>query len=232
MLYWHPKIKDLDIPQPKTEILEMQVGMDEWFKWLDGKASIIPDYYDRIHETSLKIGYPLFLRTDQVSGKHDWIDTCYVQSERDLMRHVARVVEFGMNVDIVGLDTRALVFREFIEMDSLYTAFRGMPVSPERRYFISDGEVVCHHPYWIKGAIQTPSRPDWKKLSDKMNRESKSEVRLLTAYAQKVAQFVDGCWSVDFCRARDKTWYLIDMALASQSWHPKSCPNSPEVKLW
>jgi len=39
----------------------------------------------------------------------------------------------------------SLVFRDYIPMDSGYTAFYGeMPVNPERRYLIKMVEVVAH----------------------------------------------------------------------------------------
>lgn len=35
-----------------------------------------------------EIGYPLFLRSDQGSGKHEWRDTCYVPNQESLISHV------------------------------------------------------------------------------------------------------------------------------------------------
>jgi hypothetical protein len=34
MLYWFPLIKDLPIPQPKTEFV---LSRDDWWQYLDGK---------------------------------------------------------------------------------------------------------------------------------------------------------------------------------------------------
>ena len=124
----------------------------------------------------------------------------------------------------------ALVFREFIEMDSGYTAFNGMPVNPERRYFIKDGKVQCRHVYWVEEAIQRPSVDNWRELSEKMNTETESEITLLTKYAEMVAKEFDGYWSLDFCRGKDGTFYLIDMALGERSWHPE-CPFKTTRKL-
>ena len=74
----------------------------------------------------------------------------------------------------------AYIIREYIPMNFQYTAFWGnMPVNPERRYLIRDGKVIAHFPYWIKESIDNPSQPDWRKLSDKMNRETKGEIKLL-----------------------------------------------------
>ena len=119
-------------------------------------------------------------------------------------------------------------------MDSLYKAFHEMPVNSERRYFIKDGKIICHHPYWFEGAIsgsryhKPPLPENWKDLSAQMNFESLGEKIILHNYAEKVAALLDGFWSVDFCRGKTGTWYLIDMAEGEKSWHPESCQKIKE----
>jgi hypothetical protein len=94
-------------------------------------------------------------------------------------------------------------------------------VNPERRYFIKDGEVLCHHPYWFKGSIRNPSVENWEELSDEMNSEKEEEIKLLTSYSKIIADAVKGFWSIDFCKARNGCWILIDMATGENSWHPE-----------
>jgi len=231
LLYWWPKIKDLDIPMPKTEILE--VPRQLFLEALEGfNIATCPsyelvekEYSEPIKKAAQKIGYPLFLRTDQASGKHEWKDTCYVEREADLITHVFRVIEANEMADIMGLDYKALVFREFIPLDWKFKAFWGeMPVARERRYFIKDGRILCHHPYWIEDAIaesRQPQEPNWRELLKDLNTETKEEVKLLTEYSTKVASVLEGYWSVDFAHANYGRWILIDMALGGESWHPK-----------
>lgn len=225
MLIWYPKIKDLKIPQPKTEMYifpEKDLGFlyNENFK-LD---------MEEIKRVANKIGYPLFVRTDLASGKHNWEDTCYVEKEEDLEKHIIEVIEFNLLVDIIGLDFKALFFREFIPMDSKFTAFYGkMPINPERRYFIKDGKIQCHHPYWIEEAIEKGTDkeilPDnWRELAKEMNTETQEEIELLFKYVEEVAKVLGGgYWSVDFCRAKDGRWILIDIATGERSWHDDKC---------
>jgi hypothetical protein len=148
-----------------------------------------------------------------------------LQDITKLKDHILEITSFTRCCDIFGgLPIEAIVVREYIPMDSKYTAFHGMPVSPERRYFIDNGKVVCHHAYWIKEAIIEPSATNWKELSDEMNKETPEEIELLTKYAELVGTVLpEGFWSVDFCKAKDGTWYLIDMAVGEESWHPKNC---------
>jgi len=220
MLLWYPKIKDLDIPQPKTEMLELE-GLAGW----GYPEERLGRDYPKIKSVARKIGYPLFVRTDLASGKHDWERSCYVADETRLGANIRGVLEFNYCADVVGLQCRALVFREFIKMASAFTAFWGkMPVNPERRYFIKDGGILCHHHYWIEDAIRNPSIENWKPVLKKLNTETPEEVSLLTSHAEKVGKVLKGYWSVDFCKGANGVWYLIDLAKGDISWHEESCP--------
>jgi len=218
MLFWYPKIKDLDIPQPKTKCVTL--SDDEYYATMDCMPeSIVNKIAPAIREFKL----PVFIRTDQSSAKHYWEDTCYYDGSRDIRKHLYEICEFNHCCDFMGLSFRAIFIREYISMASRYTAFLGnMPVNPERRYFIKDGKILCHHPYWIKDAIQNPSVDNWQQLSDEMNRETEEEVRLLSGYALQVAKAMDnGYYSIDFCLAQNGKWYFIDMATGENSWHPE-----------
>lgn len=227
LLYWWPRIQHLKISMPRTEILP--VSREPFLKAIDPPHTAAEKYYQAIKETARKIGYPLFLRTDLVSGKHDWKNSCYVEREEDLISHVFSVIEFNETADILGLDWKALVFREFIELDWKFKAFWGeMPVARARRYFIKDGQVLCHHSYWIEDAIAQsgfkPKEPDWRDLLKQLNFQTKKEVKLLSEYATEVASVLSGFLSVDFAHAKDGRWILIDIALGKESWHPERCP--------
>ena len=225
LLYWWPRIKDLGIPVPRTEVVE--IPSDVLLK-APFEPELLEPYMDRVYEAARRIGYPLFLRSDQLSGKHDWAETCYVPSEDVLFSHIIRVLEWHHLAQVIPIPARALVFREFLELDWAFRAFKGLPVARERRYFIKDGEVLCHHPYWPEEAIRecewSVDKPNWRELLAELNRETPEEVELLTGYSLRVAEVMDGFWSIDYARARDGTWYLIDMAVGEISWHPPGCP--------
>jgi len=223
MLIWYPKIKDLSIPQPKTEFIMLS---KEELKKLYNEA--VPESVTKkVKLVCDKMGYPCFLRTDLASGKHSWKKSCFIDGKTEVWEHIYEVATFNLCAGILGLEFVAFVVRDYIPMDSRFTAFWGdMPVNPERRYFVDDGEVLCHHPYWIEEAMaqsKPPSNPEWRTIVKEMNMESEIEVKLLTEYAEIVSQKVDGYWSIDFCKAKDGRWILIDMATAKSSWHPDNC---------
>ena len=219
MFYWYPKIKDLKIPQPKTVMLYMSKDLDNPYE-AEKKLEL---WRDRINQSAAEIGYPLFLRTDQASAKHNWKNSAYVANKDKLSSCVFNTLEFNYCADMMGLPVLGLVFREYIEMDAIFTAFSGeMPVNPEIRFFIKDGKVLCEHWYWIEDAIRNASCSDWKdKMRKKQEKLLIQEYKLLNQYAETVAKEFEGYWSVDFCRGKDGTWYLIDMARGAKSWHPE-----------
>lgn len=218
MLYWYPLIKTLDIPQPRTLISEKK-DWRLWAEFLDNPQILSNTHTKKIFALADIIGYPLFMRTDLASGKHNFNKTCFVRTHDELRSHIPILVDENFIHDFL---LTSLVFREYIELESGFTAFWGkLPIARERRYFFKDGKILCHHPYWPEDAITNPSVENWKVILAELNRETKSEITLLSKYAKQVASHFEGYWSVDFAHAKDGRWLLIDMALGLSSWHPE-----------
>lgn len=229
MLYWFPKIKKLKVPYPKTVIVKCE-GIHDFIKFIYNPKLFPEKLLNQLKAKAKEIGYPLFLRTDHISGKHHWNKTCFVRREEDLKSHIIQLIETSELASILGLPINAFVFREFIELDWKFKAFEGMPVAPERRYFIKDGKVICHHPYWVENSIKFWVRnykppENWVELLREINTETEDEITLLSKYSIAIGKVLKGYWSVDFAYAKDGTWYLIDMATGEKSWHPEDCPN-------
>ena len=223
MLYWYPLIKDLPIPQPKTEIV---LRKDDWWKHLDGKQFWKKDML-KLKTAIEKMRLPCFMRTDLASGKHNYLDTCYIGTLADLPVHLFKLIEANA---IHDLWFNAIIIREFIYLGCKFRAFDGLPIAAERRYFVKDGMVICHHPYWQLDAIRFYQRTKeyekqpWQKWLKEINTESKTEIKILTGYAEMVGTVLDGSWSVDFAKDSEGKWWLIDCAEAKSSWHPE-CKN-------
>jgi len=242
LLNWFPKIKDLGIPVPRTEWVEIPPKLG-WRLVVEGKKALddFNPYLEKIKEKAEEIGYPVFIRTDQASAKHSYENACLVLREEDLLRAIRNTLEFNINADLLGLPFKAIVIREFLELYWGFKAFHGnLPIAKERRYFIKDRKVLCHHPYWPPEAIEQAHSLDgskpynrylihrlpamWREILEELNRETLEEVALLTNYSEQVAQVIEGYWSIDYALSRDgKTWYLIDMANGYQSYHDPKC---------
>lgn len=207
LLKWFPVVEKLDIPTPKTVIVNC------------------PASKETIKDAAEKMGYPLFMKTDLIAGKHDWVNTCFVEKPEYLTDQIANLMSELEVTDMeAGTPFSALVFREYIELDSTFRAFLGMPVARERRYFIDKGKLLCHHTYWPVHTIRfwhnTKEPKNWKHLLKDINTESKEEVDTLTQYAQMVADVFQDDWAVDFAHAKNGVWHLIDMQKTKISWHP------------
>lgn len=248
LLHWFPKTKDLDIPVPKTGWVEIpRLLLLKLLEASNDAESKIKPYFKKVKSIAKKIGYPVFIRTDLASGKFGWNGTSFVMHEGKIEDHIMRVVEFNETVGVVGLNYRAIVVRAFLELDWRFKAFHGgMPVARERRYFVKDGVVLCHHPYWIKEAFnqahgQEGSKSEffgyiphklpntWEQMLKELNFEPPQEIELLSGYARRISQVLKGYWSVDFACSRDGKWYLIDMALGQVSTHP-ACSKKSECQ--
>jgi hypothetical protein len=222
MLNWFPKIGGI-LPVPKTVILP--ITKEETFEiisLLDGEM-ISEELHQKIKETANKIGYPLFLRSDQGSAKHDYDHSCHVENEGVLLGHLACLFEWHLLHDLWPV---AICFRELLELNAPFKAFDGLPIAKERRCFVDDGKVMCHHPYWPEGAIEQGRGAKhlptgWKEMLAEISIEDEGEISCLTRMAEAFAENVPGFYSVDFAQKSDGQWVMIDAARGELSWHPE-----------
>lgn len=223
MLVWLPKVQELGIPHPRTVYVPFpHTAISPIF---DGEpAPELDDYMKALCDAASSFTFPLFLRTDLASGKHSWVRTCFVPSLAELPQHAINVAEQNEMAGLFGLDYEGFALREFVELDATFKAFDGMPVAAERRYFAENGVVKCSHPYWFEGAVAQSAQTlpeDWRERLAILNDEQ-GDPDDLARWASAVTRLLPGAWSVDFARLRDRrSWVLIDMAHAEDSWHPQ-----------
>jgi len=238
MSFWYPRIKRLDIPQPETKRFELNRSI--YWKVLFNEDGTMPPEGDmeKFETAAAKLGFPVFMRTSETSAKHQWNETCYVKTMKDLKRNFWRLLEDNyLAVDHIP---DAIFFRKFIPMESYFTGwYHEFPVNKEMRTFIKDGKCQCYHPYWPPGAMKQakPKDPDWEEKYEKICQLSERDEFTVLQFSNMVAltfkeKYEDpGWWSCDFAKAKDGDWYLIDMALGPVSAHYFGCKNRPKVKL-
>ena len=224
LAYWHPKIEQYNsiqsllanmIPQPETHIVRLS------YEEILDESKKHSRFYDlnmqRIKEACAKVGYPCFIKTDKFSGKHDWADTCFVKSEKDIEKHIYAVTAMA---SMCGCEPALdMVVRKLIPTVPLFYAFKGnLPIVTERRYFVENGKVIFHHPYWIPSSIQKPSIPNWLKILNEDNIEPIDEITYLCGLTEKIGVLLGESWSVDWLNDKDGNWWLTDMAEAEKSF--------------
>jgi len=218
--YWFPKVKNLDVLVPQTEIIGIDSNRNV-MNWLDN--GVPRDVIHRVKSCvrrHFNLNYPIFMRTDLLSAKHDYEKTCLVQSEDEIGGHLYQLIMSHLTTMLKnGNELKAILVREKLDIKSKFTAFwDGLPIGVEVRHFISNGEWGKGHFYWPKKAIKNPSAENWEELLDQMLIEAGEGFKRHKNMAEIVAKKFEGNWSVDFAKTKSGKWYLIDMAVAEDSW--------------
>ena len=237
MIQWFPKIKDLPIPQPKTEIV--QIPHKKFIELIDGNSTL-SEYSEQFSQImdSLK-PFPIFLRTDNSSQKHSFKKTCRLPNKESLLGHILELVDSNMALDLVD---NAIVFRKWLDLDAGFVAFNGLPINVEARLFINHGMVQCVHPYWPEDAIESwwnskktfetqfdtklpfQINDSWKEILESQNDIVLQSASILEKYAKLIIDRMgNDFWSIDFALGRDGKWYLIDCAAGEVSYHYPNC---------
>ena len=98
LLYWFPKIKGLEIPIPRTEIVQLAQEEIQAYRRYEGDTISFP----RLNEKTRWViqdmfSLPVFLRTDEYSGKHCWKKTCFLDDLNNLDRNLAEIIEGSLS---------------------------------------------------------------------------------------------------------------------------------------
>lgn len=220
LAFWFPRLVEAGIPVPRTEI----VYADERKLWpmLDGEESPeLEPLAERIASAVEKIGgYPCFLRTGQTSGKHYWNEMCHLPSVESIPQRIYNLSEFSACAGFLGLPFGTWVVRELLPVKPFFHAFQGMPMTRERRCFVNEGKLVCAHPYWPIETIQGASDEEIEILRLDNEEMKMPDLELI----ERAAALFEGAWSQDWLWT-ERGWMMIDMAIASDSFHWPGCPS-------
>jgi hypothetical protein len=223
--YWFPLIEAAGVPVPKTKIIAMPKEAQAviWAAF-DGKNGLDlsewKNFQEQVRAIGSEFGYPLFLRTDHTSGKHEWNRTCFLKSPDDVAQHLFNIAEHSEICDFIGLPWDTWVVREYLPIIPYGSCphYGNMPLCREFRFFVNDGAVRCWHPYWPTEALERggAERVNYEALC-RMDDEP-----ALAALATKAGKAVGGAWSVDILET-ERGWYVTDMAEAHKSFHWEGC---------
>lgn len=223
---WFPKIRDAGLPVPETHWTRTDNAID-LFSAFDGKtpASLGP-LADELRAFGERVGYPLFLRTGQTSGKHNWDKCCYVTDPGNMEDHIIALVEFSEMCGFIGLPFDVWVVRELLPTSPVFHCIRygGFPVVREFRFFVDGPKVLYRNPYWPSDALKSgkPSVALWENEYEKLIAVTDLESTEIAEMASHAGAAVGGLWSVDILDT-NKGWFVTDMAAAEDSygWDPE-----------
>ena len=213
-LYWYPKIVGR-VATPKTVIVLTEGAST---KWIDEGAP--EPFVLKLKAAAKPLGYPVFMRTEQLSAKHLWEGTCFVQSESVLPKHLYLLIEEQYMALDMQMDAtpQAIILREFLHLRSFFATHRhGMPVAREFRCFAANGKIECYHPYWPHGAIEEESPdPNWRDYLPQLEAAPPS---MALEMVMKASEAFSEQMSIDICETQDGRWLVTDMATGAESYH-------------
>lgn len=229
--FWFDKIKDCGFKIPETHIIPMTFEM---FKWLISDKyteEAIVDFRNNIIN-SLRVNdfnteRTLFLKTGTFSDKFDFYN-CKLTDLQQIGHQFLNIYYTSM---ILGADnTNELIVREFVSAKKeRKTIYRGMPLNTEFRVFydFDKKKILGSFNYWdkdtmVKGLIGYPVEEiqNFIEVIPTIEQEFKDYKDKLSIEVLEKLKNIDlkGKWSIDFMLI-DGEFYLIDMALAHQSYY-------------
>jgi hypothetical protein len=215
-LMWFPRLAAAKLPVPNTEFVEF--NSDKLFR-LDGWDICFDFPFDKLKAACKRIGYPVFLRTDLASAKYCGPELFLVDSPRRLVECVFRILT-DISIKRRLSDTRAIMVREYLTIDSMFEAIGGLPIGREWRLFADQRLTKCHHFYWQEGDIRDARTCDgWltpagvRKNLLRAQEVDPQEMEALNKIARRAAKSIGyGRWSLDVARDVHGKWWVIDMA--------------------
>lgn len=221
-LIWLPAIQDVGLPVPRTEVV--RYNPQDLFPMLDGQKYADSFPLDELRAACARIGFPVFLRSDLSSAKHSGHRAWRIDSDDEVVQAMYFTFEDNELKWIAGA-TSAFLVREFLPLKHGFTAFNGLPIARERRFFADQKRTYCSHPYWPEDAFerQRGLSDGWQaQLAELSTPPSVEEFDMLQRQSIEAARAIGhGAWSVDWAQDTNGKWWLIDMATAAESWHPE-----------
>lgn len=225
--YWYPRIMgQLGFPSPRTVIVPMD------FNALARSAAPQPEPpppLTDILKACDDIGYPVFIRSDLASAKLLGPNAYRADKPEDVQRAVLGTAAAWLGLATKSPAPEAILVREWLDLDTAFTAFNGHKIAREWRVFATPNRHLCTHFYWPHEAVQpgSPDRTDWADALWAVRAEPPPDAALNTS-AVTVARLCREApaWAVDFARDTKGAWWVIDAEPAAGASHFGFCPNS------
>lgn len=221
--HWFPVVEASGVPHPRSRVLPLPLSIQKALVNYDPAArEMLAETIAEIRATGDTFGWPLFIKNSLYSGKHSWQDTCHLPaglSDDEIFQHIGAITEeWMMRAPEMAL---FLVVREMLDVDPVFHAHRGMPVTQEFRLFADNGVIEGWQPYWPEQSVLAPSIDDWQARLAAISEPSDALLDEMRRWAETITAELGGAWSVDFLISKDGAPHLIDMAEAHKSYR---CP--------
>lgn len=182
------------------------------------------EHCDRLVKEN-NLNYPVFMKSGLFSNKFEF-DNCVVNSPDEFFEKFYNIEYFAMMFGV--RPTLEVVLREFIQVPTEMKLYTNMPMHLELRAFVNfdTNEVIEVIDYWHESIVENlPLEQQDAFIQHKQKMQNKFlEMRNVVTEKLKLSMnngdfsHLSGKWSVDFMLDEKDDIWLIDMAVANQSW--------------
>ena len=263
--YWLPKVAEISpFKIPDTKIVKvplslLQLGrVFEYSELTPTTFKIINEYCKKVFELDLNGTY--FIKNGVFSSKFDFRNAKVTtpQEVAELGQYLfyihqqaCQMASLLNNKSIYGCGTTTeWVVREYIESPAKETIYMGLPLNTEYRIFVDFDKkiILSDNQYWNKEVMNKrfEENRNGHDVHDAVTYNMASE-RLEKTYNENIGKVKEmmqellnnniemtGQWSVDIMQVKND-FYLIDMALAENSFYYDSVPKElrkPTTERW
>lgn len=224
MLYWYPRIEDLDIPIPETEFFSLD-GTDSTFEIQKGGLDM-----DQLLETMQNIPVNDIqakvesLPTEKAHIRSDWKASRLSGGEGRKITTEPKVIHEQVmhlidSMAMTGFPSRSLVVREWVEVDEIARSYDA-GICPEVRFIVDEGDVLGGFVDIYEDDFDTSfTTEEAEAILAELESRLEEDYDQLESWAKLIAEELDDTgWSVDFIQDESSNWHLTDMALYGLYW--------------
>ena len=265
MGYWLPKVAEISpFKIPDTKIMKvplslLQLGrVFEYNELTPTTFKIINEYCKKVFELDLNGTY--FIKNGVFSSKFDFRNAKVTtpQEVAELGQYLfyihqqaCQMASLLNNKSIYGCGTtNEWIVREYIESPVKETIYMGLPLNTEYRIFVDfdTKAILSDNQYWNKEVMNKRFEENrnshdvhdvitYNMASEKLEKTYNENIDKVKEMVQELLNNnieMTGQWSVDIMQV-ENDFYLIDMALAENSFYYDSVPKElrkPTTERW
>lgn len=184
----------------------------------------VNDYFDK-QRIEGKLSYPLFMKNGLFSNKFEY-NNCIILSKEEFYDKIYNIYYASL---CVGAEpTTEIVLREIVPTVYTHTIYDGTPMRVEYRAFVDfdNKKLIDVIDYWHPTIVNTLFEDNDKRVftiakqyNQKIYDRNLGKVKeAIEDILKNTLINLDGIYSVDFILDYRENLWLIDMALAKNSW--------------
>jgi hypothetical protein len=228
---WYPILQEEGLKQPMTVCMPVPSWLhfvmldDDWDSPTFAQKTLdlfFKDFKEMVTDfKKLTNCKNYFVKTATYSDKHARRNIKGVTKD-DLIL----MVNNGFALNAIKNEVGCFAIREFIEIEGEFLIDGSvLPIGVERRVFVGEEGHIKTIPYWVQEAFKPKTAEETLKVIQHLGTlDSVQTPESVVSDSIKAGQALNkkypsiNAWSIDWAMDINSTWWLIDVAPASQSW--------------